>query len=147
MTIELCDCYIYFSSISSFIEMHGPNLTTVSRRPTPYSDALWATPTGGLNDVLLVDGLASQHALKAEARDIDRLRASSDNLGDGAPGGRRLLQAVAGEAVTQHHVGHVRVPTDSVCWLTLCVRPLFFRKDVCTGRPDRVCLLTHKVCI
>ena len=65
-----------------------------------------------LDDVLLVDRLATQHTLKAEARHVDRLGASGDDLGDSAPRGRRLLQAVAGESIAQHQVGHVWVPAD-----------------------------------
>ena len=38
----------------------------------------------GLDDVLLVDGLAAQHALEAEAGHVDRLLAPSDDLGDRA---------------------------------------------------------------
>ena len=92
--------------------MLGPNLTPkISRRPTrTWEEKGLAASQLGLDDVLLVERFVTQHALEAEARDVDRPLASSDDLGDGAAGGRRLLQAVAGEAVTQYHVGHVRVP-------------------------------------
>ena len=59
------------------------NLTQELRR-RPRSDR---TRELGLDDVLLVDRLASQHTLKAEARDVDRLRTTSDDLGDRAAGG------------------------------------------------------------
>ena len=91
--------------------MLGPNLAKDLSPPHSHMEEKGlAASQLGLDDVLLVERFVTQHALEAEARDVDRPLASSDDLGDGAAGGRRLLQAVAGEAVTQYHVGHVRVP-------------------------------------
>ena len=53
-------------------------------RPRPCVRQYTTYSVLGLYDVLLVHGLAAQHALKAEAGHVDRLLAPGDDLGDGA---------------------------------------------------------------
>ena len=53
-------------------------------RPRPRVRQYTTYSILGLDDVLLVDGLAAQHALEAEAGHVDRLLAPSDDLGDRA---------------------------------------------------------------
>ena len=58
-------------------------------------------------------GRPADDALVAEQREIERDEfAMHDQLGDGAAGGRRLLQAVAREAVREDEIRDLRMPSD-----------------------------------
>lgn len=77
----------------------GPAGFVLDQSPPPPSDY-----------VPLQDGLLVQDALKVERTEVNGLKASVQNeLGDGAPDGRRLLEPVATEARGEVHVVHQRV--------------------------------------
>ena len=54
-----------------------------------------------LDDVRLADELAAGEALQAERGDVDRGGRAGDQLGDHLADNRRVLEAMAGEAVRE----------------------------------------------
>ena len=69
-----------------------------------------------LSDHMMLSSFTARlchHPLIAEQRQVDRYKLlMNDQLGDRAAGGRRLLQAVAGEAVGKHEIRDLRMPPD-----------------------------------